>query len=293
LHMIKSMTGYGIAAADSGTTKYTVEIKSLNSKFLELSLRLPKIFSDKEFQLRNDCNKQIERGKVNLSITVEQQSGVVKAAGIDTVLLKNYYEQLKAVSIELGEPTTNLMQLALGLPEVVKYDEETVSEDEWKLVEKTFNQAVAAFQKFRSDEGNVLEQDLKYRINIILENLKLVEIEEPKRVPIIRERLNSFLEEATNKEGIDQNRFEQELIYFIDKLDITEEKVRLKAHCDYFLETLKNSDANGKKLGFITQEIGREINTLGSKSNDANMQKLVVGMKEELEKMKEQLLNVL
>jgi len=287
------MTGYGIAAADSGTTKYTVEIKSLNSKFLELSLRLPKIFSDKEFQLRNDCNKQIERGKVNLSITVEQQSGVVKAAGIDTVLLKNYYEQLKAVSIELGEPTTNLMQLALGLPEVVKYDEETVSEDEWKLVEKTFNQAVAAFQKFRSDEGNVLEQDLKYRINIILENLKLVEIEEPKRVPIIRERLNSFLEEATNKEGIDQNRFEQELIYFIDKLDITEEKVRLKAHCDYFLETLKNSDANGKKLGFITQEIGREINTLGSKSNDANMQKLVVGMKEELEKIKEQLLNVL
>jgi len=287
------MTGYGIAAADSGTTKYTVEIKSLNSKFLELSLRLPKIFSDKEFQLRNDCNKQIERGKVNLSITVEQQSGVVKAAGIDTVLLKNYYEQLKAVSVELGEPTTNLMQLALGLPEVVKYDEETVSEDEWKLVEKTFNQAVAAFQKFRSDEGNVLEQDLKYRINIILENLKLVEIEEPKRVPIIRERLNSFLAEATNKEGIDQNRFEQELIYFIDKLDITEEKVRLKAHCDYFLETLKNSDANGKKLGFITQEIGREINTLGSKSNDANMQKLVVGMKEELEKMKEQLLNVL
>jgi uncharacterized protein (TIGR00255 family) len=287
------MTGYGIAAADSGTTKYTVEIKSLNSKFLELSLRLPKIFSDKEFQLRNDCNKQIERGKVNLSITVEQQNGVVKAAGIDTVLLKNYYEQLKAVSVELGEPTTNLMQLALGLPEVVKYDEETVSEDEWKLVEKTFNQAVAAFQKFRSDEGNVLEQDLKYRINIILENLKLVEIEEPKRVPIIRERLNSFLEEATNKEGIDQNRFEQELIYFIDKLDITEEKVRLKAHCDYFLETLKNSDANGKKLGFITQEIGREINTLGSKSNDANMQKLVVGMKEELEKMKEQLLNVL
>jgi len=287
------MTGYGIAAADSGTTKYTVEIKSLNSKFLELSLRLPKIFSDKEFQLRNDCNKQIERGKVNLSITVEQQNGVVKAAGIDTVLLKNYYEQLRSVSMELGEPTNNLLQLALGLPEVVKYDEETVSEDEWKLVEKTFNQAVAAFQKFRADEGNVLEQDLKYRINIILENLKLVEIEEPKRVPIIRERLNSFLEEATNKEGIDQNRFEQELIYFIDRLDITEEKVRLKAHCDYFLETLKNSDANGKKLGFITQEIGREINTLGSKSNDANMQKLVVGMKEELEKMKEQLLNVL
>ena len=147
--MIKSMTGYGIAAFDSGSTKYTVEIKSLNSKFLELSLRLPKMFSDKEFQLRNDCNKQIERGKVNLSITVEQQAGIVKAAGIDTVLLKNYYDQLKSVSDELGEPGTNLLQLALGLPEVVKYDEETISEDEWKLVEKTFNQAVAAFQKFR------------------------------------------------------------------------------------------------------------------------------------------------
>jgi len=291
--MIKSMTGYGIAAFDSGSTKYTVEIKSLNSKFLELSLRLPKMFSDKEFQLRNDCNKQIERGKVNLSITVEQQAGIVKAAGIDTVLLKNYYDQLKSVSDELGEPGTNLLQLALGLPEVVKYDEETISEDEWKLVEKTFNQAVAAFQKFRADEGNVLEQDLKFRIDIILKNLQLVEIEEPKRIPLIRERLNSFLQEATNREAIDQNRFEQELIYYIDKLDITEEKIRLKTHCDYFIETLKNADANGKKLGFIAQEIGREVNTLGSKANDAAMQKLVVGMKEELEKIKEQLLNVL
>ncbi len=292
--MIKSMTGYGIATSDSGSTKYTVEIKSLNSKFLELALRLPKIFSDKEFQLRNDCNKQIERGKVNLSITIEQQNGAaVRAAGIDTDLLKNYYNQLKAVSDDLGEPTTNLLQLALGLPEVVKYDEETVSEDEWKLVEKTFNQALAAFQQFRTDEGNVLEGDLKYRINIILQNLALVEIEEPKRVPVIRERLNQFLLEATNREAIDQNRFEQELIYYIDKLDITEEKIRLKTHCEYFIETLKNADANGKKLGFIAQEIGREVNTLGSKANDANMQKLVVGMKEELEKIKEQLLNVL
>ena len=291
--MIKSMTGYGIASFDAGNTKYTVEIKSLNSKFLELTLRLPKIFSDKEFQLRNDCNKQIERGKVSLAINVEQQNGVVRAAGINTVLLKQYYEQLKAVGAELGEPTNNLLQLALGLPEVVKYDEESVSEDEWKIVEKTFNQAVAAFQQFRADEGNVLEQDLKYRIGIILQNLKLVEVEEPKRVPLIRERLNQFLLEATNREAIDQNRFEQELIYYIDKLDITEEKIRLKTHCDYFVETLKNADANGKKLGFIAQEIGREVNTLGSKANDANMQKLVVGMKEELEKIKEQLLNVL
>ncbi|TFF35237.1 YicC family protein [Mucilaginibacter psychrotolerans] len=288
------MTGYGIASFDSGRTKYTVEIKSLNSKFLELSLRLPKVFSEKEFQLRNDCSKQIERGKVNLSINAEQANAAeVKAAGIDKALLKHYYSQLKAVSDELNEPGGNLLQLALGLPEVVKFEEESISEDEWKLVEKTFNQAMAAFQQFRSDEGNVLEQDIRMRIGIILKNLELVEIEEPKRVPVIRERLNQFLSEAVGAESIDKNRFEQELIYFIDRLDITEEKIRLKAHCDYFLETLKNADANGKKLGFISQEIGREINTLGSKANDANMQKLVVGMKEELEKIKEQLLNVL
>lgn len=287
------MTGYGIASFEAGSTKYTVEIKSLNSKFLELTLRLPKAFSEKEFQLRNECTKQVERGKVNLSITVEQQNGAVKAAGIDTVLLKNYFEQLKSVSAEFGEPTGNLLQLALGLPEVVKYDEETVSEEEWQAVEKTFNEAVKAFQKFRADEGNVLEQDVKYRIGIILENLKQVELFEPKRIPVIRERLNQFLADAVGREAVDQNRLEQELIYYIDKLDVTEEKIRLKSHCDYFIETLKNADANGKKLGFITQEIGREINTLGSKANDADIQRLVVGMKEELEKIKEQLLNVL
>ncbi|OOQ58583.1 YicC family protein [Mucilaginibacter pedocola] len=288
------MTGYGIASFDSGRTKYTVEIKSLNSKFLELSLRLPKIFSEKEFQLRNDCSKQIERGKVSLSINAEQANAAeVKAAGIDKVLLKHYYNQLKEVSAEVGEAGGNLLQLALTLPEVVKFEEDTLSEDEWKLVEKTFNQAMAAFQKFRSDEGNVLEQDIRMRIGIILKNLELVEIEEPKRVPVIRERLNQFLSEAVGADNMDKNRFEQELIYFIDKLDITEEKIRLKTHCEYFLETLKNADANGKKLGFISQEIGREINTLGSKANDAAMQKLVVGMKEELEKIKEQLLNVL
>lgn len=287
------MTGYGIASFEAGSAKYTVEIKSLNSKFLELTLRLPKAFSEKEFQLRNECTKQVERGKVNLSINVEQQNGVVKAAGIDTVLLKNYFEQLKSVSAELGEPAGNLLQLALSLPEVVKYDEETVSEEEWHAVEKAFNDAVKAFQKFRADEGNVLEQDIKYRIGIILENLKQVEVFEPKRVPVIRERLDQFLADAVGREVIDQNRLEQELIYYIDKLDITEEKIRLKSHCDYFIETLKNADANGKKLGFITQEIGREINTLGSKANDADIQRLVVGMKEELEKIKEQLLNVL
>jgi uncharacterized protein (TIGR00255 family) len=287
------MTGYGIAVSDSGSTKYTVEVKSLNSKFLELSLRMPKAFSEKEFQLRTDCNKQIERGKVNLSINIEQADRQTKAAGIDTVLLKHYYDQLKSVSDSLNEPTSNLLQLALGLPEVVKFEEETLSEEQWKNTDATFKQAMAAFQQFRIDEGAVLENEIKGRITIILSNLEQVIIEEPKRVAQVRERLQTFLADAVGRENVDQNRLEQELIYYIDKLDVTEEKVRLKSHCDYFLETLKSDDANGKKLGFISQEIGREINTLGSKANDASIQKLVVGMKEELEKIKEQLLNVL
>lgn len=287
------MTGYGIAVSDSGSTKYTVEIKSLNSKFLELSLRMPKAFSEKEFQLRTDCNKQIERGKVNLSINIEQADKQAKAAGIDTVLLKHYYDQLKSVSESLNEPTSNLLQLALGLPEVVKFDEETLSDEQWKEADKTFKQAMAAFQQFRIDEGAVLENEVRGRIAIILQNLEQVVLEEPKRVAQVRERLQTFLSDAVGRENVDQNRLEQELIYYIDKFDVTEEKVRLKSHCDYFLETLKSDDANGKKLGFISQEIGREINTLGSKANDAAIQKLVVGMKEELEKIKEQLLNVL
>lgn len=291
--MIKSMTGFGLATQDLGNVKYTVEIKSLNSKFLELSIKLPRAFSDKEFELRNECSRLLERGKVNLSINAEQNETKNAALGIDVVLLEQYLKQLKEVSRTVDLPADNLLQLALGLPEVMKYQEEKVSEDEWKPVAQLFKKAVDAFQQFRLDEGNVLENDLKLRISIILENLSKVEIAEPERIITIKDRLNHFLAEAVGRENIDQNRFEQELIYYIDKLDITEEKIRLKTHCDYFLETLKNPDANGKKLGFIAQEIGREVNTLGSKANNATIQKLVVGMKEELEKIKEQLLNVL
>ena len=291
--MIKSMTGFGISSQDLGNVKYTVELKSLNSKFLELSIKLPRTFADKEFELRNECSRLIDRGKVNLSFTAEQNEVKTAAASIDVALLKQYLQQLKEVSSQVNEPTSNLLQLALGLPDVVKYTEEKASEDEWKTVKQVFNKAVEAFQQFRLDEGNMLENDLKLRISNIFENLSKVEIEEPARIVTIKERLNNFLSEAVGRENIDQNRFEQELIYYIDKLDITEEKIRLKTHCDYFLETLKSADANGKKLGFIAQEIGREVNTLGSKANNAIIQKLVVGMKEELEKIKEQLLNVL
>ncbi len=291
--MIKSMTGFGLISQDLGNVKYTVEIKSLNSKFLELSIKIPRAFADKEFELRNECSRLIERGKVNLNINIEQNEAKTAALGIDINLLQQYLGQLKEVSIKTDQPANNLLQLALGLPDVMKYQEEKASEDEWKTVANLFKKAVDAFQQFRLDEGSVLENDLKLRISIILENLSKVETEEPVRINTIKERLNHFLAEAVGRENIDQNRFEQELIYYIDKLDITEEKIRLKAHCGYFLETLKNADANGKKLGFIAQEIGREVNTLGSKANNAVIQKLVVGMKEELEKIKEQLLNVL
>ena len=291
--MIKSMTGYGLATNDFARAKYTVEIKSLNSKFLELSLKIPKSFSDKEFLLRNECSKQIERGKVNISISVEYAETTLKTSSISQPLLKHYYDQLKASAIELGDTGSNLLQMALNFPEVVQYGADEATEDEWKTLYKTFEEALVNFQNFRQNEGNVLKQDLILRINNILEGMILISEQEPNRIPLIRERLNHFLEEAVGRVNVDNNRFEQELIYYIDKLDITEEKIRLKSHCDYFIEALKNKDANGKKLGFISQEIGREINTMGSKANDAKMQQMVVGMKEELEKIKEQLLNVL
>jgi uncharacterized protein (TIGR00255 family) len=291
--MLKSMTGYGIAVTDFANAKYTVEIKSLNSKFLELALKLPKSFADKEFILRNECSKQIERGKVNVAVTAEYTEIQKKTASIDSELLKSYYSQLSQAAADLNDSGSNLLQMALNFPDVVKYEEDTISDDEWAQMHKTFDAAMREFQKFRSDEGGVLQQDLVFRINSIYESLQKIEEEAPKRIPLIKERLANMLQEHVGKENVDQNRLEQELIFYIDKLDITEEKIRLKSHCDYFLETLKSPDANGKKLGFISQEIGREINTIGSKANDAHIQQLVVGMKEELEKVKEQLLNVL
>ncbi|WP_353137396.1 YicC/YloC family endoribonuclease [Pseudopedobacter sp.] len=291
--MIKSMTGYGVASKDITGGKYTVEIKSLNSKFLELNLKLPKAYSEKEFFLRNECNRLIERGKATVSIISENNNVAAKAGAINHELLKFYYNELKQTAAELGEATTNLMNLTLTLPEVIKFDESSISEEEWKTVLDIFYQAIQNFQNFRETEGKSLEKDLVLRIQNILNFLTEVEVHEPNRVPVFRERLNNYLSEAVGKEVVDYNRLEQELIYFVDKFDITEEKVRLRTHCNYFIQTLAEKDANGKKLGFISQEIGREINTMGSKANDANIQKLVVGMKEELEKIKEQLLNVL
>ncbi|WP_079642928.1 YicC/YloC family endoribonuclease [Sphingobacterium nematocida] len=291
--MIKSMTGYGVGSCENAKVKYTVEIKSLNSKFLELGIRLPKAVSDKELTLRGECSKLIERGKVNIMISSEYTDQTAKASSINGELLKKYYNQLKDIALQLGEVQSNLFSLALGMPEVVTNNEEEVDEAEGKVLLDAFYQAIEKFNVFRADEGKVLKVDLEKRVQLILDYLTEVESVEGSRIPLIRERISQYMDEAVGKENIDKNRFEQELIFYIDKLDITEEKVRLRSHCNYFLEALNAVDSNGKKLGFISQEMGREINTLGSKANNAGIQQIVVRMKEELEKIKEQLLNVL
>lgn len=293
MHMIKSMTGFGIGARDNHKVKYTVEIKSLNSKFLELALRLPKAFSDKELTLRSECSRLIERGKVNITVTVEYVDQTAAAATINTALLKNYFRQLEAVANELGTDRGNLFELALNMPEVISHNEDEADEEEAALLLGAFQDAVAGLDRFRMDEGAVLKQDLSSRTQSILTLLAEVESVETDRIPLIRDRISQYLDETVGKENVDMNRFEQELIFYIDKLDITEEKVRLRSHCNYFLQALDAADANGKKLAFISQEMGREINTLGSKANHAGIQQIVIRMKEELEKIKEQLLNVL
>lgn len=287
------MTGYGVGAHENAKVKYTVEIKSLNSKFLELNIRLPKVVSDKELTLRGECSKLIERGKVNMLISSEYTDHTAKASSINAELLKKYYHQLKSIASEIGEDSSSLFNLALNMPEVISNNDDEIDEQEGKVLMNAFYLAIEKFNAFRSDEGNVLKIDLEKRVNLILSYLSEVESVEGDRIPLIRERLNHYMEDAVGKENIDKNRFEQEIVFYIDKLDITEEKVRLKSHCNYFIEALNSQDSNGKKLGFISQEMGREINTLGSKANNSDIQQIVVRMKEELEKIKEQLLNVL
>lgn len=291
--MIRSMTGFGIATTEATNSKITVEIKSLNSKFLELGLKLPRAHSDKEIFLRNEVNKLIERGKVSLAINLEKKDGALEGASINTELAKKYYTSLKNLADELKADQQNLFAQVLQMPEVVSMADVLPDEEEGKLLIDTFYKAIKAFDSFRKDEGATLAADLKERINSIKALLIEVEKKEVNRVPQIKERLEQLLVSTVGAEQVDRNRLEQELIYYIEKFDITEEKVRLRSHCAYFLETLALPDSNGKKLGFIGQEIGREINTIGSKANDATIQQMVVNMKDELEKIKEQLLNIL
>lgn len=290
---MKSMTGFGKATSEIPGKKVTVEVRSLNSKQLDLNLRLPYLYKEKELELRADISKQIERGKVDITVFTEATQDSLPVA-INKTLAKTYFNELKALSTEFGESHQNLLALVVKMPDVMKAEREVVELDEaeWKQVRAAVDKAIEAFQKFRSDEGSTLSNEFVNRIGLI-DNLlaDVIKMDAP-RVENIRARIKASIAEAVEKEKIDQNRFEQELIYYIEKLDITEEKLRLKTHIDYFVATMKEP-GSGRKLGFITQEIGREINTIGSKANDASVQKLVVQMKDELEKIKEQLLNVL
>jgi len=285
--MIQSMTGFGKSLLQLPSKKITVEIKSLNSKSLDLNARIPGQYREKELDLRKLISKSLTRGKVDFSLYVEVTSEETTAS-VNPAVVKNYIQQLRSI---VDGDETELLKMAVRMPDVLKTEREEIDETEFASIEDAVNEALEEINKFRYDEGSALEKDLKFRVANI-ENL-LVEIiaMDPERIAGVRERLAKGV--ADLKEKVDENRFEQELVYYIEKFDITEEKVRLDNHLNYFKETLDSEDSNGRKLGFISQEMGREINTIGSKSNFFPMQQLVVQMKDELEKIKEQLLNVL
>ena len=285
--MIYSMTGYGKSVLQLPTKKVTVELKSLNSKSLDLNARMPSIYREKELAVRKLLAEKLERGKVDFSIYVETTAEDTSTQ-INTPVVKQYIQQLKQV---VNGDDIELLKMAVRFPDALNTVREEIDENEWEIINNEINLAVNDLITHRLNEGEVLEADFKIRINTIGKLLEDVIKIDPERIEGVRERLLKGLEEL--KEKYDENRFEQELVFYIEKFDITEEKVRLKNHLNYFLETMNSKDSNGKKLGFISQEIGREINTIGSKSNYAPMQQLVVQMKDELEKIKEQLLNAL
>ena len=285
--MIQSMTGYGKAEIQFENKNYILELRSLNSKGLEINARLPIHVREIELQLKKNVGEFLKRGKIDLSLNIENMSES-NAKTITVATVNQYIEQLKVIEdIDRSE----LLRIAIKLPDTLKTDIEDFDKTEIELIKTLLKKTIDALIKFRSDEGKILETEFNKRLDNLEGLCKEVEIIDPERSSKIKEKLKSALD--TLQAEIDQNRFEQELIYYLEKYDITEEKVRLKNHIDYFKKTLSSDTSNGKKLGFIAQEIGREINTIGSKANHARLQKLVIQMKDELEKIKEQLLNVL
>lgn len=287
------MTGYGKAIANIGNKKFTVEMRSLNSKQLDLSVRMPGVYREKELEVRNELSKLTDRGKIEFSIYCETQ-GEDSGNTINKNIAIGYFKQIKELASELQiNLNDEVIHTVLRMPDVMKTERQELDETEWKEVWKIAKEAISKFDNFRLTEGKTLQKEVSDRINLILDLLTQVEPYEIARMETVKERINKSMADFVGNENVDKNRFEQELIYYMEKLDISEEKLRLKTHCDYFNETMNNETNQGRKLGFITQEIGREINTLGSKSNQADMQKIVVRMKDELEKIKEQILNVL
>jgi uncharacterized protein (TIGR00255 family) len=288
---MKSMTGYGKSVCELPQKKITVEIRSLNSRTFDLNIRMPSLYREKESEVRSEISKNADRGKIDVSIYSEGNT----EASVGTMnhsLLLTYHKELSKAAAAIGDERKDFLPLLMRMPDIFKQDKQEFNAEEWKATFESVKIALVAFNTFREDEGNTLATELSQRIAIIQTKLLAIAALDPQRAIAVRERLNKHLAEATNAENIDKNRFEQELIYYLEKLDITEEKVRLQTHLDYFSATMLEIGA-GRKLGFIAQEIGREINTIGSKANDAGIQMIVVQMKDELEKIKEQLLNVL
>ncbi|MBU2554541.1 MAG: YicC family protein [Bacteroidetes bacterium] len=291
--MIKSMTGYGKQIVESANRKYTIEIRTLNSKTLDLNMRFPGSMKDKEIEIRNLLAQELERGKVDVLLVVEEKSSE-GAVQINTTMAEHYYQLVKKLSENTGEPMpADVLSILLKMPDVLIPKEFDADETEWAIVLNGFRQTVELVNQFRAQEGAVLTPGFQQHVQEILNLLTEVDVFESDRVAKVKERILLTLSKQAPDVQLDMNRLEQEMIYYVEKLDITEEKVRLKNNCTYFLEVLENESSVGKKLGFIAQEIGREINTLGSKANNSDMQRLVVLMKDELEKIKEQLFNIL
>ena len=291
--MIKSMTGYGKAIAETPRKKITIEIKSLNSKQLDLNTKIPWIYKEKEPEIRTIISQKLDRGKIDFTIYIDSVDEEI-ATVINKTAVKNYYRQFKDIASDLDiKLDDQIFSAIMKLPETLKTEKNEIPEEEWDLIRNQILESVKILDLYRTEEGNSIMSDMEKCIEKIVSLLEKIGTFEEGRLKKVREKLNSMLEENAGLENIDKNRFEQELIYYIEKFDINEEKVRLKTHCDYFTGTMKTESPNGKLLNFICQEIGREINTIGSKANDASIQKLVVMMKDELEKIKEQTLNVL
>lgn len=292
--MIRSMTGYGKTECQLPGKKLSIEIKSLNGKQLDTGIRLPLLYRDKELEIRQMIASALERGKVDCTFYYELNGDACSGA-INEQVVRNYYQQLSRISEELGlETSLELLTTVMRLPDTVRTERNGLSDQEWKLIEEGLRQALEQVDRFRIREGEVLAGDLRERVIAIREKLDRVGPYEEERIRRIRERIgNNLVAFMKNREEVDENRLEQEIIFYLEKLDISEEKVRLASHCDYFLGTMDEESSPGKKLGFISQEMGREINTLGSKANHSEIQRLVVEMKDELEKIKEQILNVL
>ncbi len=290
------MTGYGTANVESDRMTVTVEIKTLNSKFLDIYCRIPRQYSEREIEIRNRLTQQLERGKVELSLSVQPKGQGAGTTVVNRALVNAYYQDLNLTSKGLGFDAnpTELLSLALQMPNAYQtaVADESSRDQEWELIQQAVTQAIEKCNDFRQQEGQLTADKLLDYVEAIRTLLAKVAEQDVHRIPAVRERLEKQVSDLMAADNFDPNRFEQELIYYIEKYDISEEKVRLTNHLDYFTETLKSADSNGKKLNFISQEIGREINTIGSKANDAIVQRLVVQMKDELEKIKEQTLNI-